>query len=522
MRNRNPFPHRHYSFNPGLRATFELLDEPLLLFHNNYPHQNPKTGITDAGPAGYGSDSHPEQILIGIVGTGDTQERATNWIRRCSNPIGGKPGKPRQFPDFPGVSPDHTFRTKLEIMESQSHLGRVTNTEVSNITSSRDYADGFHGAVEILGAKVRALCQSDSPPHVILVAIPDSIADYCWSAGRHLSTEEGARKVTDRFLRKIIKLEQLTGQMHLMTSLFGEQTSSGDFVGRNLRRALKAQTMKYQRPIQIALETKLLSDSPFSQDPATKAWNFAVGMYYKAGALPWRLAEFSQDTCFVGVSFYRQLHEDSFEMHSSLAQVFTSEGDAFVLRGHKFPWTEGKRSPHLTREAAGKLIELVLNKYKEFKGNFPRRVVVHKTSRYWLDELDGFRSGLTGVVEFDLLSLQHSGVRFFREGSYPPLRGTLCNINDRASFLYTLGYMPSLGTYPRPYVPEPWEILDHYGDTPVRRLCMEVLALTKMNWNNADVADSEPITTRFARKVGEILSYIPDSEEPHPSYRFYM
>jgi hypothetical protein len=90
------------------------------------------------------------------------------------------------------------------------------------------------------------------------------------------------------------------------------------------------------------------------------------------------------------------------------------------------------------------------------------------------------------------------------------------------AILYTLGYMPWLGTYPRPYVPEPWEIMEHHGDTPVRRLCKEVLALTKMNWNNADIADNEPITTRFARKVGEILSYIPESEEPHPSYRFYM
>ena len=30
------------------------------------------------------------------------------------------------------------------------------------------------------------------------------------------------------------------------------------------------------------------------------------------------------------------------------------------------------------------------------------------------------------------------------------------------------------------------------------------------------------ITIKFARKVGEILSYIPENEEPHPSYRFYM
>jgi hypothetical protein len=85
-----------------------------------------------------------------------------------------------------------------------------------------------------------------------------------------------------------------------------------------------------------------------------------------------------------------------------------------------------------------------------------------------------------------------------------------------------MGYMPDLGTYPRGYVPEPWELIDHHGDNTPRKLFKEVMALTKMNYNNADMADGEPITLKFARKVGEILSYIPENELPHPSYRFYM
>ena len=56
-----------------------------------------------------------------------------------------------------------------------------------------------------------------------------------------------------------------------------------------------------------------------------------------------------------------------------------------------------------------------------------------------------------------------------------------------------------------------------WKETPVRRLWNEVLAVTEMTWDNADIADSGPVTSCFARKVGEILSYIP--EEPHPSYR---
>ncbi|PYT80138.1 MAG: hypothetical protein DMG40_13495 [Acidobacteria bacterium] len=58
-----------------------------------------------------------------------------------------------------------------------------------------------------------------------------------------------------------------------------------------------------------------------------------------------------------------------------------------------------------------------------------------------------------------------------------------------------------------------------WKETSVRRLWNEVFAVTEMTWDNADIADSGPVTSCFARKVGEILSYIPETEEPHPSYR---
>ena len=63
--------------------------------------------------------------------------------------------------------------------------------------------------------------------------------------------------------------------------------------------------------------------------------------------------------------------------------------------------------------------------------------------------------------------------------------------------------------------------MDHHGDTPPRRLFKEVLALTKMNFNNVDFTDGDPITTRFARRIGEILAYLTEGEEDK-HYRYYM
>ena len=72
-------------------------------------------------------------------------------------------------------------------------------------------------------------------------------------------------------------------------------------------------------------------------------------------------------------------------MRSSVAQAFDYLGQGLVLRGDPFEWDEEKlgRTPHLTREAARKLIRDTLNEYVRVNGSPPTRVVIHKKSEYW-------------------------------------------------------------------------------------------------------------------------------------------
>ena len=48
-----------------------------------------------------------------------------------------------------------------------------------------------------------------------------------------------------------------------------------------------------------------LKKVPGLQDEATRAWNFATALYYKAGGFPWRTRRLEGDfaTCFVGIAF---------------------------------------------------------------------------------------------------------------------------------------------------------------------------------------------------------------------------
>ena len=63
------------------------------------------------------------------------------------------------------------------------------------------------------------------------------------------------------------------------------------------------------------------------------------------------------------------------------------------------------------------------------------------------------------------------------------------------------------------YVPRPLLIrCERTESTPVA-LAREILALTKMNWNNTQSDGDEPITLAAARKVSAILRYA-DAEPP--------
>ena len=74
--------------------------------------------------------------------------------------------------------------------------------------------------------------------------------------------------------------------------------------------------------------------------------------------------------------------------HTSFAQVFgTREG--LVMKGERavVDKTRGDGSPHLSEQGAEKLIKGAIKLYAQSSGTKPKRVVVHKTSRYWPEEL---------------------------------------------------------------------------------------------------------------------------------------
>ena len=468
---------------PRMRLSY--LSEPELSFGDGYTHPNPKIGIPLYGPKSLGTPRHKNEIHIGFVGEAAATENVLRFIRDCSVGVKAEDIENGSMP-FPGLSRDVGYR--FEIVASEQTTENITISEREKILNNPTSGIQFVEMLNLIEEKVSILCEKDHPIDYIFIVLTEDIYE--------------------RF-RSVDTVDPISGS---------------EVVTRNFRRALKAHLMKYQKPTQIIREstTGYTTEDRGMEDLATCAWNIFTGMYFKVGGLPWGPVDLAPTTCFVGVSFFRPLGEPSF-MRASIAQAFNEHGEGLVLRGQKFQWDdELGKSPHMPANLAEQLVRETLERYEIECKHSPRRVVIHKSSRYTPDERNGFTEALKGISEIDLVTVETSGnFRLFREGEYPPLRGALMEIGDN-HLLYTTGYIPELKKYPHGHVPAPLRIVDHYGDTAPTQLLNEILGLTKMNWNTANVDGAFPITLRFARLVGDILREIPEDQIPNPKYSFYM
>lgn len=467
-------------YGPRLEARY--CREPLLTFAGDRVQVDPKTGIARFGPASLGRPRHPNSIRLAYVGTGKSIASAQEWFRRT------RPGVPgdlvKKLPEFPGCMADRGYFT--ELVDSDRLLATIRAHELKDLKKMR-VAPRFEAAVKLISEHVRLLTQQDEKPDLIVLALPDEIVDLTHRV-----------KFTD---------------------------PDRGLTYRNLRRALKAELMRHKVPTQIVLQrTSEAEPGDRRIDHLSRvAWNLYTSMFYKGGGVPWKPVGLRPDTCYIGISFHRPLGANDTRLQTSVAQAFDEHGTGLVLRGPDFQWDSWRHgpSPHLSAETAKTLLELVLRRYRAETHHDPARVVIHKTSRFWDEEREGFQDALGAIAEFDLVAVAPtSEIRLVRAGSYPPLRGTLFEIGD-VSYLYTTGYIPALRAYPHGHVPAPLQIADHHGDSSVEALAAEILILTKMNWNWAGFAGALPITIRFSRLVGDIMKEVPADREPEPQFKFY-
>lgn len=489
----------------------------------------PRDGLFLYGPVGDGGS--PSTINYGVIGTKEGVRRFHRWSSRIRGFIDVPPRGPRarevepQHVPFPGFA--EAFGAKWPEKPSNI-IDDVDPNEIERSLRISNHHEAVRATVDVYVERlISENNRLENPPSLWFVIIPESV----YRLGRPQSVVAKAERIQGDVNISPAQARRLKVE----PTLFGDDERQAEVYdyAPNFRRQLKARLLKDRIVTQIARETTLTPDEfvrdngmPIRsvEDPATLAWKFCTGAYYKAGGRPWQLADVRPGVCYVGLVYKNAEHGADTKRACCAAQMFLTDGDGVVFRGALGPWYNvDTKEFHLDRAAARDLAKMVVGEYTNQYGSPPRELFIHAQSRFSRDEWDGFGDGLS--ADTNLVGVQITGTsqpKLFRPGNYPVMRGTVLHVSADTAFMWTAGYVPRLDTYMGPETPNPIRIRILRGSCPINTVLADVLGLTKINFNSCIFNDRLPVTIKFANEVGDVLVSAPMDTEPRLPFKFYI
>jgi hypothetical protein len=166
----------------------------------------------------------------------------------------------------------------------------------------------------------------------------------------------------------------------------------------------------------------------------------------------------------------------------------------------------------------------VLRTYEEQHGKKLQEVFLHCRSAIDDDEWRGYQEACPAGVKLVGIRVasDRRGLKAYRVGTRPVVRGTFWKVSDRAGYLWASGFKPFLRTYDGWDVPEPLRIEIQHGETDIRQVAMDVFGLTKLNYNACKLGESQPVTVHFSDAVGEILVANQGTKTFLPNFKYYV
>ncbi len=492
-----------------------LLAEPHLEFRHGQFLEDPHDGLSLFGPYGVEVSSHPKNMTFGVIGTPQGIQAFNHWCRNSRGP--GYPGNDRDthlWPVFPGF--EAAFCSDVPREPAWSH--ELDPEKLTQASMLKDPNKRAAGVVEEYLNAIEKTQKKDEAFGVMVWVVPDIV----WRNCRPESHFSGATGLGVSLKERELRASGQTGFLDEYNPEIYQY--SVDF-----RRQIKARSMKFGIPIQIIRECRFEPDPTkaprFQSPPSDVAWNLLTTMYYKAGGKPWRLAGAREGVCYIGVVFRRTDISVGNRTACCAAQMFLDSGDRAVFLGEYGPWySPEKKQFHLTAEAAKQLLGGILETYKDLEGKPLKEIFLHCRSSIYQEEFDGYSSACPKDVKLVGIRVRKDfdGLRLFREGTRPVIRGTFLKAGPKLGYLWASGFIPRLRTYPGWESPVPLKIDVQRGEADIEQVARDVLALTKLNYNACRFGDSEPVTIGFSNAVGEILVSNPTVTERSPKFKFYI
>lgn len=491
-----------------------VFDEPALEFAGGEHLFHPRDGLSLFGPVDSKGLDKPLRVTYGLIGTPSGVDKFKKFARALTGPIQTEPTLSEVlWPSFPGF--EEAFHAILEPNATWERT--VDPGKLQHAAKELDASKKVFDVVDLYLEQVRASKKSDDALKLFVLIVPDLIYDNCRIQSK---VREGhGTKVTAHERKK----------RAVMGDLFGTYDPEPYAYSLDFRRQIKARVMEFEMPVQIIRESTLTlqegGDVREKRDLtplSDRAWNLGTAMYYKAGGKPWKLKGVRKGVCYVGVTFK---NTEGNRTACCAAQMFLADGDGVVFLGDEGRWYSKRQGEyHLSARSAERLLAGVLSTYRDLNGQPLTEIFLHCRSSVSVEEYKGYLSACPPGAKLVVVRVapERTGLRLYRHGTRPAMRGTFWPVSDRKGFLWGSGFKSRLRTYDGFGVPVPMCIEIQHGEASLEQVAQDVLALTKLNYNCCKLGEHEPVTIDYSGAVGEILVSNRSAPKRMPQFKYYI